>query len=216
MSSENKFTIGEAIGFGWETVKKNLWFWIGISVIYLVLTSLNVSFKQDSVNYQVSSIISGIFGIILSIGLVKISLKFIDGKKAEYKDLFTSYRLFWKMLGAQILIGLIVFAGFLLLIVPGIIWSIKYQFAPNFIVDKDMKIMEAMKASAVATEGIKWQLFVLSLAFAGIMILGMIALGIGILVAFPIIWIADCFVYRKLSKSNNKTEKVETEAAPAE
>ncbi len=215
MPSKNKFTIGEAIGFGWEIVKKNLWFWIGISVIYLVLTSLNVSFEQDSVNYQVSSIVSGIFVIILSIGTIKISLKFIDGKKAEYRDLFSSYRLFWRMFGVQLLMGLIALAGFLLLIVPGIIWSLKYQFAPNFIVDKNMKIREAMKASAMATEGIKWQLFVLNLAFAGVMILGVLALGVGVLVAIPVVWIADSFVYRKIAKSNVDAEKVEIETAPA-
>ncbi|MCL5439210.1 MAG: DUF975 family protein [Patescibacteria group bacterium] len=208
----SKFSKKEAIGYGWDKVKKNLRFFIVLIVIVFA-----VSFVPSFINSAMTAssreggqIFPTIFSLIINlafwvlqtiigIGLIKIYLKFIDGQKPKYSDLFSYYRLFFKYLIGSILSGLIVLAGFILLIVPGIIWSIKYQFTTYLIVDKDMSPVAALKKSGAITKGSKWNLFLFGLLLGLINILGVIALGVGLFITIPITMLATAYVYRKLS-----------------
>ena len=82
--------------------------------------------------------------------------------------------------------------------IPGIIWSIKYQFAPFLIVDRNVRIKEAFQESAGITSGVKWELFLFFLMVVGINLLGLMAFAVGLLVTLPATMIAYTFVYRKL------------------
>jgi uncharacterized membrane protein len=88
--------------------------------------------------------------------------------------------------------------GFVFLIVPGIYLAVKYQFYDYLIVDKGMGPIEAIKRSGVLTEGVKWNLVLFWLALVGINILGMIALGVGLIATVPVSWLANAYVYRRL------------------
>jgi len=184
--SIKQIEIGKAINFGWKGISKDFWYFVGIAVVFTALAS--PSFPVGT-----------ILGAWLTAGLVTITLSYYSKKTLPFETLFTQIKYFANMLGAQVLISLIVIGGLILLVVPGIYWAIKYQFAGFFIVDKNMSITEALHASGEMTKGLKWQLLLLDLAFLGIMILGGMALGVGILVALPIIWLADCHVYKQLS-----------------
>jgi uncharacterized membrane protein len=93
---------------------------------------------------------------------------------------------------------LVMIAGFILLVVPGVVWALKYQFFPWLIVDKNMKGREALIASGKITKGQKGKLFVFWLAEMGAAIVGVICLGVGIIPAAAIIYMASVFVYKKL------------------
>lgn len=195
-----KIEIGKAINYGWKSVKKDFWYFVAIAFIYEGMSFVPYLIKNDNVKSIVDLIVS-ILGILLIAGFMKISLDYFDGKKAPIGMIFKQFKYFWNVLGAMLLIGLITLAGLLLLVVPGIIWSLKYQFVINLIVDKDLGILEAMKKSAEMTKGVKLQLLVFGFAALGLSILGYLALGVGSFVTFPIIWLADIYVYRKLLES---------------
>ncbi len=55
---------------------------------------------------------------------------------------------FWRLLGLGLIVGLMVFAGFLLFIIPGLIVIRRYILAPYYLIDQDLSISEAMKKSA--------------------------------------------------------------------
>ena len=131
-------------------------------------------------------------------GLVKVALRFCDQEKGRFSDLLSQRRLFFKYLFALILYGLIVFGGTLLLIVPGIIWGIKFWFFDYFVIDKKMGPIEALKKSYAVTTGVKWNLFVFFLALTGINLLGALCLLIGLFATIPTTMVAWAFVYRKL------------------
>ena len=57
----------------------------------------------------------------------------------------------FKFLGLCLAIGLIVCFGLILLIIPGVILYKRYYLATYYLVDKNLSIGEAMKASATAT-----------------------------------------------------------------
>jgi uncharacterized membrane protein len=131
-------------------------------------------------------------------GLITISLKLIDGSKAELGDLFSRVHLFFKYLGGEILYGLIILAGLVLLIVPGVLWALKFALVGYFIMDRELGPVEALRKSAAATAGAKWNLFLLVLLLAGINLLGALALVVGLFATIPTTVVAVAFVYRRL------------------
>lgn len=57
-----------------------------------------------------------------------------------------------RLLGLSIVIGFVIMLGFILLIVPGLIFLRRYYLAPYFLIDKNLGIQEAMKTSAEQTK----------------------------------------------------------------
>ena len=148
-----------------------------------------------------SFLLSIILGVLADIWRIRVSLKFVDGGKMEIKEIFSKVDLetFFNYLIAGALYGLIVFAGLILFIVPGIIWGLKYQLYRYFVVEKKLKPWEALKECGKATYGSKWNLFLFTILIGFISILGVITLGLGFAVIFPVIMLAEAFIYRKLA-----------------
>ncbi len=198
-----KFSISEAIHFGWNTMKSNLGFFIGLLILVFLFSSLSsiIAAKATEANIFLGIIFyiaDFSLSIIISIGLVKIALRFCDNEKGRFADLFSQYPLFPQYLVGSILYGLIVFAGTILLIIPGIIWGIQFCFYDYFIVDKGLGPIEALKRSSAITKGVKWDLFLFFLILSGINLLGALCLLIGLFVTIPTTMVALAFVYRKL------------------
>jgi len=204
--SEYKIGIKEAISYGWNVMKTNLGYFIGVLLVaVLVNVGLNsipeIFTEQNAVTGAITlliSLIAVVVGAIIEIGFIKIALKLIDNVKAKVNDLFVHYKYFIKYLIGSVLYGLIVLGGFLLLIVPGIIWTLQFQFYSCLIIDKGMGPIEALKKSSEITKGYKWQLFLLAIALVGINILGMLVFFVGLFATVPTSLIGYIYVYRKL------------------
>ncbi len=198
-----KFSKSEAIQFGWTTTKNNLGFFIGLLIViglfYFVLDFIIELIKDEAlILSSIMSIIFWVLDIVIQMGLIRISLRFCDNGKGEFADLFSCFPLFFKYLFGSILYGLIVVGGMILLIIPGIIWGIKFQFFSCFIVDKGVGPIEALKRSSAITKGAKWDLFLFNLLLGLINLLGAICLLIGLFVTIPTTMVAWAFVYRRL------------------
>lgn len=207
------FSITDAIKFGFSKTKTHWKVYIPVLLVAWVINQGPgvIKFAQKSAGYtdmQVglsALIISFIFWIlqtIISIGLIKIALKTNDGKSAHFEDLFKyhSYRLILNYILGTILYGLIILGGLVLLIIPGIIWAIKFQFYGYLIVDKGLGPVEALKTSWEITKGVKLNLFLFALMLGLINILGTMALLIGLFISVPTSIIALAHIYRKLEK----------------
>jgi uncharacterized membrane protein len=141
-------------------------------------------------------------------GLVRISLRLVDGQQPRYGELFGDLTTFGRYVAGNLLFLLIILGGLLLLVIPGIIWSVKYQFAPFLIVDRNIGIKEAFHESAGITSGVKWELFVFFLMVVGINLLGLMAFAVGLLITLPATMIAYTFVYRKLLERKESVRAV--------
>lgn len=204
---EIKFSREDALKYSWDKTKENWVFFIGLTIIYTVLLTLP-SFIGELVSLYVDEFLGFlvqaadfVIRIIIGIGFLKIFLKFIDNRKPRYRDLFAHYRLFFKYLGGNILYFLIVFGGTILLVVPGVIFALKFYFYSYNIVDKGLGPVEALKRSSELTSGVKWDLFFFMIILAGINILGFLALGIGIFFTIPLSTLAMVYVYRRLESA---------------
>lgn len=205
--ANNKFSMEEAVKFGWETFMKNIGFLLLVTIVSVIPnlmdTAINMLVKEQIITLsQWADIIIRILFLfvegILAMGSMKIALKFCDGQAPEFNDLFSCFHLFLKYFLGSILYCLIVIGGLILLIIPGLIWAIKYHYFLYLIIDKELGPIEAIKRSGQITQGVKWDLFLFGLLLVGLVILGVLACFVGILVAIPVIFIAGAYVYRKL------------------
>ncbi|MFZ3032381.1 MAG: DUF975 family protein [Candidatus Moraniibacteriota bacterium] len=213
------FRTGEAIKAGWEKFKAHmffLWMVLGVLVVsQIIFGFLEEATKEMGFFSVIVSLTTALLGMFMSLGFIRLYLDLIDGgTEGRLSTIFSPNQLFWSYVGASILFGLAVGIGFLLFIVPGIYFAVKYQFYGELIVDKKMNALQALKKSGEITDGVKWQLFGFGLALLGVNILGALALGIGLFVTIPLSSVAYFIVYRKLSVRLNTATPLEVTAQP--
>ncbi len=203
------FNFSDVLGYGWRVMTKNFWFFVGLGFLFLIITFLptavrfGIGFMHLPKALNLTAVIlleiaGWALSMFLSIGIVKIALSFCDEQKPAIETLFAARGCFWRYVGTMILYCFIMYAGILLLIFPGIIWAIKFSLCGYFVVDKGLGPIEALKASSRTTMGMKWDLFALGIVCAGINILGMICLFVGMFATYPIVIVANALVYRQL------------------
>ena len=201
--------IGEIIRFGWRTMKENL----GFFIVLLLIVSLVPLVPQLIGDYFIDRqiilgltlyLISSVLNIVLAMGLIKVSLRFSANKKGTFGDLFSCLSLFFKYLFGSILYLLMVYAGLILLIFPGIIWGIKFGLFPYFIVDKGLGPIKALKASSRTTMGARWDLLGFGFVVFIINLLGVLCLVVGMFATLPTTMVATALVYRRLLSQTKK------------
>jgi uncharacterized membrane protein len=198
-----QFSKKEAIKFGFELAKKNLLFFMGILVIVVIFSALSSSLKnlvnvqKEPLLYMFLYVVLFVVNLIIGIGLVKIILEFVDGRKPKFRDILY-YKPAVKYLVASIVQGIITLVGFILLIIPGIIFSVRLQFINYLIVDKNLGPIDAIKTSWNITRGNTWNLFFFGILIGLINILGLLCLVIGLFITVPLSMLASASVYRKL------------------
>lgn len=195
------FSIKQAIGFGWRTTLANFPLLIGVSLLYLTISlTLRVGLRDvggAGTAFIVSILTLAVEGV-LSVGLITICLKLYDGQRPSLRDLAPPSSVVVRYLVVGAAFGLMVFAGLLLVVVPGIFLALTFGYAPLLVVDRGLGFGEAFRASARLTAGVKWRLLGLTLALAGVVVLGVLCLIVGVIVAFPVVQLATVFVYRRL------------------
>lgn len=212
-------SISESLKLGWEKFKDNYTPWL-IAILVLMLLGLlhgfldtalsspkarPEDFDYPSIPQLVLSFFFYVINIGIQLGLVGLGLKVVDGQKIDFNDLFSKMHLFLKYVIAHFIYGLIVFVGMILFIIPGIIWGLRYSLYPFFIVDKGAGPIEALKMSAEATNGAKWDLFGLAIVSGLIFFLGALLFFVGLFIAIPVLVIVWAYVYRKLSGTLRET-----------
>ena len=136
-------------------------------------------------------------GGVMSMGRATYSLNLIDGREAEFADLFTGFRRFYDALIMNVVSILMVFLGMLLFVVPGIILGYAYAMAPYILAENpDISGTEALRLSRQMMKGHKWELFWLELTFIGWSILAAFTLGLGNLALAPYQGISKASFYR--------------------
>ena len=198
------FSIKEAIKYGWKSTREHIVFLVSL-VVGIFASNARFSYAEELLSSTGNNLIvftlfvvSLLISFLLGIGLIYITLKIYDENKAAYKDLLEPAPLLWRFIGASAVYTLIVIAGLILFVVPGIIWAIKYKFYKYALIDEKLGVMDSIRKSRDITEGEKWNIFLFGLVLALINILGALALFVGLFVTIPITIMATVYVYRKL------------------
>lgn len=193
-----KLSVGECLKKGWETFKSRPWFFVGVTLI-MVLVQVFGGWAQEAFRGPIGFIISLIVSTLLYAGILNLFLiAHDDASKASYKDLWNP-KPFVNYLLVSLLLVVVISVGILLLVVPGIFAMLVFFFAGYVVIDKGMGPIKALKESARLTKGNRFNILLLFLAMLGLTILGMIPFFLGLFVVAPVVAVASVHAYRTLS-----------------
>ncbi len=209
------FSIEAAFKFGWETFKKRPGFFIGMTVIILMVSWVT-GFVIGMIGKE-GNMIGGLLNLaittLVDLGVVATMLKIFDNpESATLSDLWHPQQ-YLPYLAATLLTAAIVVVGLVLLIVPGIIAAVALLFVKFIIVDRKLSPIEALKESVRITKGNRMTLFLFVLAIAVINIVGAILLLVPLLVTIPVSSLAMVYAYRTLGHKASEVVPAES-AAP--
>lgn len=215
-----KFSIEEALGFGWKTVKEHWPTLVPITVILFVanavVSALIAHNRGDAAalgltSFDAHSLVSSLAGnllgtvvsVIFAAIITRVCLHYVDGTASDFASLFKGMtpELLVKIIFASILLNILIGIGFILLIIPGIYFALRYCLVTYVLVDKNVGIMEAFDESSRLTQGVKWQLLLFGIVLGCVALAGFIVFIVGIIVALPIVMVAVTHAYRQLTKS---------------
>lgn len=205
-----RIDIGAAYGEGWRLCRRYFWSWLIATFIVGVLSILSV----------IALIIPFlIVGPALYWGLTRYLLDGLE-ERAEVNAVFSGFQ----QLGTAVS-GFLVFVGFSMLVsIPGSVMSnagelmenpilgfvgsivsavvgflsFRWSFAPFFIVDRGLGGWEAVQASWVATRGQWVTIIMFMLVSLPVMLLGLVALVVGVFPAAATVTFAWTAAYRQL------------------
>ncbi len=211
--ANDRFSIKEALRYGFDSFKKNLGFFIGFMVIMLAATMIpefliDKLFVPKTAPFIIFKLVARLIGIILGMVATRISLDIHDKGAADLSTLGDLMPLSPYYLGGKILYGLIVLVGLFLLVVPGCIWAYMFLYVGYLTIDKGLGPVAALQESRAITHGYKVDLFLFSLVVAVLNLIGAVVLLIGLFVTIPMSLMASAYIYRKLVPA-------ESVAAPA-
>lgn len=165
----------------WDLTLKNLVSMIIGCLVGLIVTVLTL----------------GVLGVAIYPGVHGMYLKAKKGEEVKVGDVFMYTGKFFPLLVATLVLGLLVFIGLLLLIVPGILFMTWWMYVPMLVADKGLSLSDAMRVSKEAVTGkggtFMHFLFLLVVGFIGG--IGNAVFGIGTLFTLPLAWGALAMAY---------------------
>ena len=181
---ENRFSVGAVLGTGFKIWFKNLPAFLLITiVVYIPMIIWGVSIANGDMNYEkiemfdkYSGIIVMLLNIFTAAAITYGVVMELQGQHAGIGACFaTGLARFFPVLGVAILSGLAIGAGFLLLIIPGIIvYCMLYVSTPAAVLERP-GITGALSRSRELTQGHKLEIFGL------LFLIGLINVGISLL-----------------------------------
>lgn len=208
------FSSGQALKFGWKTMKQNIWFFLALFLVSLLIvacplaglayiTSNPVSNGTlQSVLIGLSYLVFAILAIGLKLGYIRICIKYGRGETPSWSDLFSRFQAVPSFVVSTIIYLFIVFIGLMLLLFPGYIWMVKFGLFPFFIADQKAGPVQALELSSNRTYGAKWDLFAFFYIAYLVLVIGLFALGIGMIFALPTILVAYGWIFQSLKEQH--------------
>ena len=197
-----QIAVGDVFERSWTIYKDKMIWCIGAVLIvgivnYVVAQIANyasailgalVGYPAVAIVCMILGIFAGqLFALWLNIGMALLLLKIGRGQEPSMGDLFRGGPYFLTALVAGILVGLIDLVGFVLLIVPGIIFALMFSQFLYLIVDRNVGIVESLELSMRITRGNKATLFLLWILSAGLIFAGMLMCCVGVIFTAPLV-----------------------------
>ena len=209
----------EIKGLAKEKIKGNIWeiLWplLAISIVAVIINRIvgpqySFDFKTMKVVLVKGGILSNILSSIVTIaeaiftaGYMKYLLDFVRKGSFDAKVIIETVKKKWlNILIASVVMGVIIFVGLILFVIPGIILAFTFAMVLYLIIDEDIEPMEALKKSKDMMKGHKFEYFVFGLSFIGWFLLVPFTLGLLLIWLVPYINVATMLYYDNLKKLN--------------
>lgn len=181
------------------------------NIIGIILLYLGISFLTGLIlgiigieNKIFTNIVSLIISALFQFGYLSFFLKISRNEEVEVEELWSKIKMFLPYILASAIVGFFTTLWTLLLIIPGIIASIRYSMIYFIMLDNpEMSAMEALNESKRIMDGHKMQYFKLIVSFLGWIILGIFTLGILYVWLIPYMTVTQCNFYNQIKNTNN-------------
>lgn len=195
---EFEFPIRQNIKRAWTIFVSHTKYFLLIAVIMIVL---NIASDNKHLP-DVVSILAGLLSLFWSYVSISSALAAVDGREGmlsfdALKLHFPTMREYFKFLGLVIVLGVMVVAGLIMLILPGIYFTIRLTFAQFAFIDKKGSIKDSLRTSWRMVKGdIFWTVLLAVLVVIVGAFLSVILTPLVMLVVFPIVIIFMALLYR--------------------
>ena len=214
---------GRSYSIGWKVMSTYFVELLVIGILYVLLSGPTGFFQwrvRDIEWYMAPLVLFGLTYGVFVVGPIRygvnwVFLKSVRGERVEIRDMFAVFQKnYWNAVVANIVVGVIVALGIIMLIVPGIIFACRLAFVPYLVVDREMDVMEALRVSWDMTQGYGWQIFFMGFLAIWIALAGLIMFFVGVFVS--IMWISAAFatMYHAVELKNGVPEITYTENRP--
>jgi hypothetical protein len=176
-----KAQTGKWISAGWSMVTADLGNFALLSLIFVLVNSIASIVTQGP----------------LQVGMHLFCMKKLYNRRSDLGDLFKGFDYFLPAFVAALLVGVFVFAGILVCIIPGLVVAAMFKFTYLFILDKRMDFWPAMMASHETVKGDYFGFTIFLVALGCINILGFLCCIVGLLVTIPLSIAAITIAYQE-------------------
>lgn len=166
--------------------------------VYLLIQLLLSIGPEDSWIDVTLRVVSFIVSGPLSAGLYVFYLRITRGEEANVTMIFEGFSEFRKAFLVSLLLFLAISIGMILLVIPGIILSVGLFPAMFLILDADHTIMGTLRKAWDMTHGARWQIFIICLVLIVVNLIGLAALGIGVIVTGAFSMVVSSLIYEEL------------------
>ena len=149
--------VGEFFSNSWRTFGAN---WTTFMILAAIPTLVSLALALATgveVRFLTAFIIWIVWVIVWILSTMALTMAAHKTSDGQVIGVWESYNLsmglFWKYIWTSILYLLIILGGMFLLIIPGIIWGIRYIFAPYLVIMEGIGGREALSRSKAITKG---------------------------------------------------------------
>lgn len=207
------FEIGECLSDAWSNTWSNFPLWLGVGVVFVLASLLSMA---------------TVIGLVLLLpvlcwGATRFVLAMHDGD-VEFGDVFAGFSQYGTALRGFLVVGLVTFLigllgqsvelvgelqsnaeiariGWLINLAVAIVILPRLYFAYFYVVDRGMAPMESIRRSWDVTGPIKWKVVGLLLLSIVVVLVGLIALVVGVIPASVITYLMWASAFRQLAGS---------------
>ena len=196
---ENGFEVNASdyVQKGWEMFTEHIGEFIGFTLIVLA-----ASFASSKMGAFGSLLISAVAASLYA-GYSIAAFRLITGKPFQFSDFFQGFNYFLPLFLAGLASGILVAVGMALLLLPGIYLAVGYMLTTYLVIDHRMEFWQAMETSRKIVTKNWFGFFVFALVLFLVNLLGVLALGIGILVTIPVTSCAAAIAYKEIVGLNS-------------
>jgi hypothetical protein len=191
--------IGGCYERSWNLLKANFWPLVGITAL---ITGLETVLGLN----HVGAVAGALLSLVFEGGLYYYFLKKIRGQPTEVSDAFAGFsRALVPLILTGVVMAVLTCAGLVLLILPGVYLYVAYKFADLLVIDRGLGFWPALEVSRRVISAQWWRVLGLLLLALPFLLLGVAALGVGVLVVLPLIHGALVFAYLDLCAGTTST-----------
>jgi len=134
----------------------------------------------------------------VAMGLFAISLDRVAGGEVSNDRLFLFFPQATRLLVTTVLMTLLIFVGYVLLVIPGLYLSVAYLFVLPLLVQRELGMLDALEVSRKAITHRWFTVLGILLVLALINVIGAIPLGIGLIWSIPWTMLAMGVMYQRI------------------